>query len=169
MLLHTSTPPTNSAWMPSFSRTCLKSDRRGSLMNTDWCPGIWRGESRTVRRGVCAALTSSAALRTKTSEPLLRLAFGKPSVELFPDYMGFCLKAQRPESPTSGCDFDWLWLQRGRGYWPKTATWLSWIKASAWHHSEASCSYHAGRDRTATTDLNLWILSLGIHTMKCFI
>lgn len=34
-LLHTSTPPTNSAWMPSFSRTCLKSDRRGSLMNTD--------------------------------------------------------------------------------------------------------------------------------------
>lgn len=35
MLLHTSTPPTNSAWMPSLSRTCLKSDRRGSLMNTD--------------------------------------------------------------------------------------------------------------------------------------
>ncbi|KAG7268725.1 hypothetical protein CRUP_022852 [Coryphaenoides rupestris] len=36
MLLHTSTPPTNSAWMPSLSSTCLKSDRRGSLMNTDW-------------------------------------------------------------------------------------------------------------------------------------
>lgn len=35
MLLHTSTPPTNSAWMPSLSRTCLKSDRRGSLINTD--------------------------------------------------------------------------------------------------------------------------------------
>lgn len=36
MLLHTSTPPTNSAWMPSLSRTCLKSDSRGSLINTDW-------------------------------------------------------------------------------------------------------------------------------------
>lgn len=34
-LLHTRTPPTNSAWIPSRSRTCLKSDRRGSLMNTD--------------------------------------------------------------------------------------------------------------------------------------
>lgn len=46
MLLHTSTPPTNSAWMPSLSKTCLKSDRRGSLINTDWCPEIWR-ESET--------------------------------------------------------------------------------------------------------------------------
>ncbi len=40
-LLHTRTPPTNSAWIPSRSRTCLKSDRRGSLMNTDWWPGTW--------------------------------------------------------------------------------------------------------------------------------
>lgn len=35
ILLHTSTPPTNSAWMPSLRRTCLKSESRGSLMNTD--------------------------------------------------------------------------------------------------------------------------------------
>lgn len=54
MLLHTSTPPTNSAWMPSLSRTCLKSDRRGSLINTDWCPGIWR-ESRRQSRSDCSS------------------------------------------------------------------------------------------------------------------
>lgn len=38
-LLQTSTPPTNSAWIPSRKRTCLKSDSLGSFIKTDWCPG----------------------------------------------------------------------------------------------------------------------------------
>ncbi len=40
-LLHNQNSATNSAWIPSRSRTCLTSDRRGSLMNTDWWPGTW--------------------------------------------------------------------------------------------------------------------------------
>jgi hypothetical protein len=36
--------------MPSLSSTCLKSERRGSLMNTDWWPETWEERGTACER-----------------------------------------------------------------------------------------------------------------------